>query len=65
MIWIPGKINYADADTKENRHFVETLQNMLFSCEITIAFKDAENRDSEQFFWIDYLFKRERVCNIR
>ena len=50
MIWIPGKINYADACTKENSPLVEALQTLLFSGELTIDFNDAEHRDSDQFF---------------
>lgn len=51
MIWIAGKINYADACTKENSPLVQALQTILFTAEDTIDFSaDAERRTSEQFF---------------
>jgi len=50
MIWVPGKLNLADACTKENSPLAESLQLMMYTSKISMDFSESEHRDSDQFF---------------
>ena len=49
MVWIPGKLNSADAITKPDSPLCQTLQLLMFSGTIPIDFEASQSRESAQF----------------
>lgn len=50
IAWVPGKLNLADACTKQNSPLADALQMMMHTIKLPIDFPDLEYRDSYQFF---------------
>lgn len=49
MVWIPGKLNPADAITKPDSPLCQTMQLLMFSGTILIDFVASQHRESSEF----------------
>lgn len=64
MAWIPGKLNPADAITKQTSPLCQTLQLLILSGTIPIDFEASQHRANAQFLRSTNYSKENECGNV-